>query len=310
MLGLHSLRSRGTLCALCSLGLVPALACLQTSTRVDPGRGPTEHPAGARDDPATRVTRVMTWNVTWFQHPGHAPDDDARQYDAVRELLAEQRPTLLALQEVSDADAFARLLADLSPLSGVLSSYAWVQKTALLWDGDRFELVSSHAVTGLHDAQRPPLEVRLRGREGQRELVLVVVHAKAGGDSASYADRVEFARGLKRHLDEVLATEPRILLGDFNDRLVGSLLPEAPSPYQPFMQDSRYVTPTALLERPDGAYGSFISGAGIDHIVLDARLGQGLRGEADVLRDLALQRSDDFARHVSDHFPVVVQLQL
>src|SRR5688500_1397364 len=135
----HSIRSPtpawGLFCAI----MVQALACVQTSSSMEPARvqmpGPKAREGPASDGAmAARPMLGMTWNVTWFQDPERAPHDDALQYSHVRDVLAEWQPALIAPQELSSADAFERLLADLSPLAGVLSGYAWVQKTALLWD--------------------------------------------------------------------------------------------------------------------------------------------------------------------------------
>ena len=106
----------------------------------------------------------MTWNLEWFQDPNEGPIDDAAQYAAVRAILAGSDASVIALQEIASEAAFERLLADLARRCRRAVGLRRTQKTALLWDAAAFELVSAHALSGLDDAGRPPLEVELRGK--------------------------------------------------------------------------------------------------------------------------------------------------
>jgi endonuclease/exonuclease/phosphatase family metal-dependent hydrolase len=282
------------------LAFVHGLGCVHTT--LTPALPADEAPQRPE---APAPISVMTWNVAWFQDRAHGPTDDARQYAGVLGLLAEVDPSVVALQEVASESAFRRLLQDLPALAGVLSGHSATQKTALLWRADRFELVWAHSLPGLEDAGRPPLEVLLRAQRGTAEILFVVIHAKADSQHASYLQRIELARGLKRYLDREHAERHRVLLGDFNDLLVDSLIEGQPSPYRDFIEDARYAAPT--LELREGAT-SFAHGATVDHILADADLARAIEpGSVMVLRERALAQDPSFVDAVSDHFPVALR---
>ena len=254
---------------------------------------------------------VMTWNLHWFQHRSEGPTDDEGQYRAVRDVIAGSGGALIGLQEVASEPAFDRLLADLPAYAGVLSGHDWPQRTALLWLRTDFELTSARPVSGLDDAGRPPLELVLHDRKDDTPWIVVVVHAKAQADASSHATRVRFAEGLAQHLRGGTSTERLIVLGDFNDRLDGSITDDAATSYGPFVDDTQhFATPTRALNDPNAAERSYAWGATIDHIVLSADLGPRVSaGSVDVLREELLPRYPHFVDAVSDHFPVVLMLE-
>lgn len=258
---------------------------------------------------APEAFTVMTWNLEWFQDPSEGPMDDAAQYQAVRAILASERASVVALEEVSSEDAFERLLGDLPGQAGVLSGHAWTQKTALLWDSELLEVVHVRAIAGLDDAGRPPLEVKLRRRWDGGELLVVVVHAKAQADATSQAKRTRFAEGLKRHLDDQHAHAPSLVLGDFNDLLVGSLLAGHDSPYRAFLDDREFAAPTRALNAPGATENSYAFGDSVDHILVGGELAAQVdTASLNVLRDELLARYPSFTETVSDHFPVTIRL--
>lgn len=251
--------------------------------------------------------RLMTWNLEWFAHPKEGPADDAAQFEAVRAILADSRMDLIALEEVASEDAFERLLHALPRYAGVLSGYDWTQKTALLWDAERFALAASRAVSGLDDAGRPPLEVLLRDARDGRPLLIEVVHAKAQADATSHDKRTQLALGLKSHLDSAHAGADLFVMGDFNDLLEGSITKDADTPYRCFLSDPAYAAPTRMLDLAGAAESSYETGATIDHVLASAALGARVEPRSvDVLRDELLARYPDYTRRVSDHFPVTL----
>lgn len=271
--------------------------------------------AGTDAQPGTERTfppvSVMTWNLDWFQDPTEGPADDAAQYAAVREILWDTHRTVIALEELSSEAAFEHLLSDLPGYAGVLSGYAWTQKTALLWRSADFELSLCRAVSGLDDAGRPPLAVWLRRKADGLPLRFIVIHAKAQADAQSHAHRARFAQGLKAYLDASRAQAPFVLLGDFNDRLEGSITSGAVSPYQAFVRDPSYAEPTLPLEAPGAPEASYASGTTLDHILVRADLAADVvAGSVDVLREELQTRYPNFSHRVSDHFPVTLDLAL
>lgn len=251
-------------------------------------------------------TRVTTWNVEWFGDPAHGPEDVA-QAEGVREVLERFPTDLLALQEVSDERAHAALLARFDAFDAVLAEGHASQRLALWARRSRFDLVDAEEIEGLDDAGRPPLHVTLRDRSDGAALHVVVVHAKAGVDAASAAQRTRFAGALVDRLAADPGNAPTIVLGDFNDEIERSLVDGGPSPYAPWLARG-WDAPTRVLERPDAEH-STAWGAQLDHVLLDDALAPSLwPASVDVLRDELLEDMPDLPERVSDHFPVRLRM--
>lgn len=299
-----------------SVLLACALGC-----QASPGQGAAEPlppgisavavgPAGpGAPAPGAGSLSLMTWNVEWFQDPGEGPSDDPLQFERVLDVLRRTDADLIAVQEISAPAAFERIAAALPRHAGVLSEYRWTQKLGLLYDESRVRLRSVGALEGLDDAGRPPLDVRLELLPEAQPLRVVVVHAKASGDAESRATRARFAAELARRLQP--ATEPTLVLGDFNDGLGAALSGEPasttqprPSPYAPLLA-AGFGPITGVLERPVQTERSAWIGA-IDHILASEGLAaRVVPGSVDVLQRELLAVYPDFTRTVSDHFPVV-----
>jgi endonuclease/exonuclease/phosphatase family metal-dependent hydrolase len=261
-----------------------------------PGDGAAPAPAGE--------LALLTWNIEWFQDPARGPDDDARQLEAVREVLAQARADLAGLQEIAVPARLAALVDHMPEYALSVSSYEWPQQTALLYRPAQFELVAARVISGLDDAGRPPLEVELAAADGQA-LTVIVVHAKAGRDDGSWRRRARFAEGLQRHLEG--REGAAIVLGDFNDGFTRSITAARPSPYARFRPGSGYSAATAALEgRPEA---STVWGDTVDHMLLSDELAARVDPQSiDVLRDELLARDPRFFDDVSDHAPVVARL--
>lgn len=276
--------------------------------------------AGAGSEPSPRISAaprypaygaplaVLTWNVAWLGDDQNGPGDEARQLALVSEALQLADADVIALQEVSSAASAAMLERALPGHALELASYRQAQKLALLYRRDRLELLERRAVSGLDDAGRPPLELRLRTPD-DRELIAIAVHAKAGGDARSHAIRARFAAGLAGYLAQHHAGRDVIVLGDFNDRFTASTVEGLRSPYEPVVAGGAYVAATAVLER--GREHSTRWGATVDHIVLSRALAARLiEGSVESLRDELLARHADFFEAASDHAPVALALAL
>ena len=72
--------------------------------------------------------------------------------------------------------------------------------------------------------------VHLRYLDVGKGPVVVLLHAKASTDEASWARRQTGARALRRHLDAAWPTVPVWVLGDFNDDVDRSIADGRPSP--------------------------------------------------------------------------------
>lgn len=283
----------------------------------DPARprpsGATEPPAGgfaggpAGLDDAKRPYRVMTWNVEWLGDRTRGPDDETRQEVGIAELLARWAPDLVALQEVSDEAALARIVARLDGMAAIVAPSDGPQRLALLHRAAQFAAESVDEIPGLDDAGRPPLRIVLRMAALDATLDLVVVHAKAGRDPDDWERRHRFALGLAQTVLAAADSPPQIIAGDFNDRLDGSIVAGRRSPYGSLTNDGAYRTPTAQVDTHAGASTAW--GATVDHVLVhDALAASVAPGSAEVVREDALTHAPRFLDEVSDHFPVTIEL--
>jgi hypothetical protein len=76
-----------------------------------------------------------------------------------------------------------------------------------------------------------------------RKIRLIVLHAKSSSDAESYQRRVYDVQVLKDSIDAFYRNDQVIILGDYNDRLFGSIFRGGVSPYQAFVIDSAAYTP-------------------------------------------------------------------
>jgi hypothetical protein len=91
---------------------------------------------------------------------------------------------------------------------------------------------------------------------------MVVLHAKSSGDESSYNRRAYDAKVLKDTLDAFYKNDNVIILGDYNDRLFGSIYAGASvSPYNAFKTDNSYTELTYPLDSAGKV--SFITGTGL-----------------------------------------------
>lgn len=271
--------------------------------------------AGTERDPQIRAApqeitplAVLTWNVQWLGDTEHGPEDEARQLALAVDSLTFANADVIGLQEVASA-ASAQALAQAFPgYTLERSHYTQPQNVALLYRADRLELRELSAVEGLEDTGRPPLEARFALPSG-RELIVIVLHAKAGSDPRSYQTRKSFAEGLAAYLGRKHVGGDVVLLGDFNDLFSSSTLEGAPSPYEALVASKAFSAATAELEAQSER--STVWGATVDHIVLSRSLASAVvSGSVETLRDELLARHPDFFEAASDHAPVMLELRL
>jgi endonuclease/exonuclease/phosphatase family metal-dependent hydrolase len=225
-------RNLGLLCVLALLALTAGCAGCNTS-------GTEEKPPEKRDSIA-----IMTWNVQAL----FDGDENGTEYDDYREsadwnrekyrgrlnVIAraingmEQKPDVIALQEVESAAVVADLAGALSGRYG-WTHFAVIPEMALgVGLLSRFPLSEpkSHSVSIDGEiAPRPMLEARVTVAAGDGTplpLALFVCHwkSKLGGDDATESTRRASARIIIRRIRELAQTEPElpvIIMGDLNE---------------------------------------------------------------------------------------------
>ncbi len=232
---------------------------------------------------------------------------------------------LWSVQEVVDPAHFAALVASLPGYGGLLATDPVVtdgaryysdfdgqeQKVGLIYKASVATVRSARVILGAQErefAGRPPVEVELfvtvDGR--QFELILILVHAKAGSGQPDWEQRNAAAALLKDYLDRTNPAGQVMVVGDFNDDVDVSITPPNPSPYKRFVDDSTaYFVPTKALT--DAGKSSTVDFTEMidHHLVTDELKGAYLPNSAEVFP--ADQYLASYRRTTSDHYPVLAR---
>ncbi|MGW8356872.1 lamin tail domain-containing protein [Streptomyces wedmorensis] len=268
---------------------------------------------------------VGNWNVEWLGAPDFGPTDEALQQQNVRDVMVGADMDVWGLSEVVSTSAFDTLVAGMPGYTGVVANDPIVtngaqyysdfgdteQKVALVWRSSMATLVSAKVIlTGQNSnfAGRPPVEFTLRGTfDGvTRDLVFIVLHAKAGSTQDAWNLRSPASQALKSYLDTTYPTQNVFVIGDWNDDVDTSITPQKASPYANFVNDAaRYTFPTRALSLAGVAsttsYPDFI-----DHqLTTNEAQAKYVAGTATAFQPQAYV--PNYATTTSDHYPVLAR---
>jgi endonuclease/exonuclease/phosphatase family metal-dependent hydrolase len=307
-----------------------ALACLVSACSSPTSPLPTEPSADAGADAgavsplragSADTLDVGSWNIEWFGSPAAGPTNEELQARRVGEVLRDAELDLWQLSEVVSEPRFRELLAANPEYGGLLSSESRVengslfytsneQKVALVYRKATLRLLSARVVLTDYDiefAGRPPMEARfaVTGPAGQSwSLTVLALHMKAGQDSDSWSRRQRAGEGLKRHLDARAPNEPILVVGDWNDDVLASLVEGVASPYAAFVADAeRYAFTTRPLSEAGVRTMPYLERPVDHHLATRPMADRAVPGSAAALPVFELMA--DFEETVSDHAPVV-----
>ncbi|MGZ8544541.1 MAG: endonuclease/exonuclease/phosphatase family protein, partial [Flavisolibacter sp.] len=287
-----------------------------------------------------------TYNLSFFgSNPTNNPTPQkiATQLGNIETVLERLNLDIVGVQEVSSDVVFDSLVKRLPNHKGILSSrwsYSFEapdpnfppQKIGFIYDSTTAVLVEERVMfESRYDSVRNGFPEKLpsypggtpqsfwaSGRlpymatfnvtvEGASRLVrVVVIHAKSASDQSSYNRRVYDVQVLKDSLDAWYSNDHVIILGDYNDRLSGTIYggSGATSPYKSFVDDN---TDYAALTYPLDQAGrvSFIGGTGlIDHIIVTNELSSLYITGSTEIEDPRSYISGYSATTASDHLPL------
>ena len=297
-----------------------ALAALLVTVCV-PADAQTVPPRGA-----DATFDVATWNLKFFGEPTMAPSNDAVQLQNVLAVMRQAEIDLWALQEVVDTSTDGEWNTLRSTLRDELGYGAYLgpevssnptfdQRLAFIYDRSVVRPVRTQTILeseAYEFGYRLPLEMQATVTvDGvSRTIYVINFHAKASTGSEDYARRLAAAGALKDYVDERIARgEEVVVLGDFNDYLVGSTRSGQASPYDVFVQDAGYVAATLPLQQSGGytycRSATCNSGDTRDHILFTAGLSD-LFAEADRYGQL-ITSVPSYVSSTSDHLPALAR---
>lgn len=302
-----------------------AISCTASCTDDDVGQLAdnavlTEVPARGGD----ATLDIATWNIEWFGHSSNGPDDKELQFTNVRDILLGADLDIWGVQEIVYADALDDLTAKLPGYDGFLANDPIVdqgsdfyhrseQKVGFLYKTDIVEVQSATIILTDFDyafAGRPPLEVSTQVTLGgdTRQVIVIVMHAKALTDAKSLQRRKDGAAALKQYLDTTHADRNVIVIGDFNDDIDTSIRKGEQSPYKPFVDDSDdYVFATEALTLAGKSSTTRYKDV-IDHHLLSDDLAEHYIADS-AEAYLVDEYIDDYDATTTDHYPVISRYQ-
>ncbi len=306
-----------------------ALACGPSAPTIpgpepEPEPDPLPQPIAIPPQGTASTLDLATWNLLNFGSTGLGPRDEALQLARVRDVILGTDADVWGVQEVSRADAFASLLSQLPGYAGLLAndssvvggsgSYSGGEiKVGLIFKTSVVEVTTARIILAELDhefAGRPPLEVRVRLDHGGviNPAVVIVLHAKADQQVASWERRAAAATGLKEYLDSELADDIVLVPGDWNDDVDESITSGRDTPYRPFVDAAPdWVFPTAELT-VTGATSILGYDDVIDHILASDEIMRWYEaGSALVYR--VDEHIPDYEDTTSDHLPVLVRFR-
>lgn len=272
---------------------------------------------------------VATWNIEWFGSSSNGPSDDERQFQNVKQIIAEADIDLWAVQEIANRDLFGRLTQELgADYEGIIAQdeHSGSQRIGFIYNTNVIQPRRvQHILTDPNEydfAGRPPLQLEANVTINDTTVVVtfIVVHMKAFSDLNSYNRRVKGARDLKIHMDFAtlfsqpgvpMASQPVVLLGDFNDLLEGSITAgQTRSPFAIFLEDTTdYFAPSLRIDQANEATfcgsSTLCSGSStIDHIVITNELTDAYVTDSADRYESLLQEVSGYVFNTSDHLPV------
>ncbi len=241
---------------------------------------------------------ILTWNIENFPLRSETTAEVAK-------IITTANIDLIAFQEVSSATAVDNLLAELPGWAGKIEisgniNLGYLYKTSEVTITDLGTLYDSLS----SPFPRPPVVTRATHTSGL-SITFINIHLKCCGGADNVSRRTEASELLQQYIDQQLANDPVILLGDFNDEITTTA---GPTPFQNFIDASNdylFVDMAIALDQSLGwSYPSWPSH--IDHILVTNEL------FANVLETATLKPEACYSPYttlVSDHRPVMLRLQ-
>ena len=273
-----------------------------------------------------------------------------KQVNNIATVMRHINLDVIGVEEVSNDSAMTVLVSKLPGYNFVLSnrwSYSFnpptpnfpAQKTGFVYNELTSKMVEKHVMfEGLFDSLRNNLktlpaypdssshfwasgrlpfmvtfDVTINGIVKRIRMIDIHGKANATGDATptqSYNRRAYDAKVLKDTLDTYYKNDNIILVGDYNDRVYGSINSGLVSPYNIFVADTANYQ---SLDYPLDSAGrvSFITGTGlIDHIIISNELKRNYISNSTDIEDARTYISSYNATTASDHLPIYTRMTL
>lgn len=280
------------------------------------------------------MLKITGWNTEWLGCPRYGPSNEQLQVENVATAMLSMNSDIYCLQEVTHSSNYPSIYSIVSLLGdewgGAIvanSIYDCSQNQGIIYRKSKVQLINSQLLENGSSAEgnsyyynwtsgRYPalynVNIKLSNNE-QFPITLINIHAKAeDGAAMSYIRRKGASISLKEILDdERYNSKNVIIIGDFNDYLIGTTSGEhegSESPYQNFMDDrENYLGITKDLVDAGPFYTSLPL---IDHIVISNELFDEYVDESATQEVAVTHIIDNFYYTTSDHLPVSARFHI
>lgn len=261
--------------------------------------------------------KITTFNAEWLSCPNNGPTDEELQINNIVALIKAMKSDIVALQEVGTSSKYAsidtlvrRLGSEWAGSMVANSTDNCGQNEGLVYKKTKVQLLNASFINNAGSfsdwaSGRYPVlyNMNMLVDDTTIPVSIINIHPKAMGDVSSYNRRKNASQGLKALLDGNQFSSKRvILLGDFNDYLIGTQCSECTpgdSPYKNFMDDTQnYKCLSSSLYDP--SYNSPV----IDNIIISNELFDNYKSNSTIREVVASQSISNYKNTTSDHVPV------
>ncbi len=260
---------------------------------------------------------IMTWNIEEFPKRGEAT------IDAVIEVMESLQIDLVALQEISDIEAFERMVDQMPGWEGYVQS-EWYAGLAYLYRTDSITVRANYEIYTTEEYwtafPRSPQVMEFRFRS--QEFVVINNHFKCCGDGLleerdswdEETRRMDATNLLKDYIDTHFSTDRVIVMGDLNDSLTDT---PSNNVFDSLLNDSdNYRFADMEIAEGESTGWSFPSyPSHLDHILItDELFGTLDHEDAQVsavnVEQMLFDGWREYEQTVSDHRPVAFRIPL
>ena len=266
---------------------------------------------------ATGDFKISTYNVEWLSCTTYGPTDEELQINNIVAVIKAMKSDIVALQEVGTSSSYTTLDTLVRRLgsewAGSMIAYKvgnCGQNEGLVYKKSKVQLLNASLISNggssydWASGRFPVLyNVNFLVDDTSIPVSIINIHAKAMGDESSYNRRTNASEGLKTLLDGNIYNSKRVvLLGDFNDYLVGTQCSECMpgySPFKNFMDDTQNYKCLTF-----GLYDPWYKSPVIDNIIISNELFDNYKSNT-TIREVAATQSIPYYRNTtSDHVPI------
>ena len=244
---------------------------------------------------------VVTWNIKNF------PAENSSTLEKLTEIIPSLDADIIAVQEIADVTSLLELESQLDGWGAVYANVRYGQELGFVYNKRAFTSLTEPLQLFDDDSYAFPRQAVLlmASHVSGLEVVFINIHLKCcGEDGSDEQERRRIASDkIKTYIDQNHPNDAVIVLGDFNDEIIGPS-----SPFQNFIDDEAFAFADKEIELgPDSNWSYPSWPSHLDHILISDELFENLTDVQTIVLESCVT---DFATEVSDHRPVLASFSI